>query len=104
MHAGVSDPRRTPELPEKGRSGGLTPPPRVPRSRAETCATSAERRRSDAPPTFTSLGNVETCLLLCSCRLQIYHLQIYRLQIYRARRQRQRRRTHPHQAPLRNRL
>ena len=32
MHAGVSGPRRTPIC----KSGGLTPPPQVPRSRAET--------------------------------------------------------------------
>ena len=32
-----------PELPERGRSGGLTPPPQAPRSGAET---SAERRRT----------------------------------------------------------
>ena len=35
-----------PEPPERGRSGGLTPPPQAPRSRAETSATSAERRRT----------------------------------------------------------
>ena len=35
-----------PDLPERGRSGGLTPPPQAPRSRAETSATSAERRRT----------------------------------------------------------
>ena len=31
---------------DRGRSGGLTPPPQAPRSRAETSATSAERRRT----------------------------------------------------------
>ena len=36
-------PAPNPELPERGRSGGLTPPPQAPRSRAETSATSAER-------------------------------------------------------------
>ena len=41
-----ASPAPNPELPEKGRSGRLTPPPQVPRSRAETSATSAERRRT----------------------------------------------------------
>ena len=36
-------PAPNPELPERGRSGGLTPPPQAPRSGAET---SAERRRT----------------------------------------------------------
>ena len=34
----------------EGKSGGLTPPPWVPRSRAETSATSAERRRTRPTP------------------------------------------------------
>ena len=51
---GEIGPRRTPDLPERprgaeGKSGGLTPPPWVPRSRAETSATSAERRRTRPP-------------------------------------------------------
>ena len=40
MHAGVSGRAETRSARE-GRSGRLTPPPRVPRSRAETSATSA---------------------------------------------------------------
>ena len=44
--------RAEPDLPERASrdSGGLTPPPWVPRSRAETSATSAERRRTRPTP------------------------------------------------------
>ena len=46
-------PRRFPALPgpaREGEPGGLTPPPWVPRSRAETGATSAERRTAVPVP------------------------------------------------------
>ena len=53
-------PAPNPELPEKGRSGRLTPPPQVPRSRAETSATSAERRRTRAPEPVQSHTGTDT--------------------------------------------
>ena len=76
----LAEPRYNPELPERGRSGGLTPPPQAPRSRAETSATSAERRRTRPVYRYCDpfAARVRPCVPCVPCVSRLPPVSFYR--------------------------